>query len=260
MLPKADFTHNASSNGRVMRAWGPFGHTPFKPSALPALYRHTRSLTPCSPPRAGTRLLTHKPHPNPSHSTRQAPHSLRALAWGPRLSPLPQAPQAPALRLPMCRNNPSNTSGLGANAGCRQSATRIPTCKQPWLVSTLSLLRMFCCNLATCFAARQSSAKRRSAVPSRLLSSWSAMQPRQRRWCLLRWPVLGRFGCSCPHAPVPKVLKQQLLARFTAFFQGDLGSLLRAPLTRLACTALRPVINVLLTWRTSGNCPQHGRP
>ena len=33
VLPLADSTHNANSNGRVMRAWGTFGHTPFNPSA-----------------------------------------------------------------------------------------------------------------------------------------------------------------------------------------------------------------------------------
>ena len=145
--------------------------------------------------------------------------------------PAPQQPPSPARVPGACQGSASESScsssdstpssasaapnNLGATARCRPAAIRILTplrpvlrtlcrdhaCKQPWLVSTNSLPRMFCCNLVPCSAARQPFAKHSSAGPSLSLSNWSAMLrapiPPARRWHPQPSPELGKRGCSC---------------------------------------------------------------
>ena len=86
---------------------------------------------------------------------------------------------------------------------------------------------------------------------------------------MLRAPIPpGRRWRLRPPLVLPKVPECQLLARFTAFFQGDWGNLIRAAVEE-ACTTLigmSPSDDVAKrAERTAhlarlGNCPKQGKP
>ena len=165
------------------------------------------------------------------------------------------------------RLNPPTPLHLVLRTPCRDHA-----CKPPWLVLTLSLPRMSCCNLVASSAARRPFAKHSSAGPSLLLFTLSATLrapiPPARRWRPQPSPALGKYGCFCP-AQSPKVPKHQLLARFAAFCQGDWGSLLRAAIDEAGAVGLHSaspsddcigVLRALPTLHVWGNRPQQGKP
>ncbi|CAE7774315.1 unnamed protein product [Symbiodinium sp. CCMP2592] len=117
---------------------------------------------------------------------------------------------------------------------------RVMRAWEPWLVSTLSLPRMSCCNLLMCSTARQLFAKR-YAGPSLLLSTLSAMLrvpvPPARRWRPQLSPVLGKCDCFCLACSCSD---QHNHPGFAAFFQGDWGSLLHAALDEAGAVGLQP--------------------
>ena len=125
-------------------------------------------------PTLSSRSQTHRLHSSLPHSTRQTPHSHRVLPRAPSPTPLLPAIQVPAVQPPACQNNPPQRARspdkCPMQTVCHQNPlTPLPpvlwtrcrdhACKQPWLVLTLSLPRMFCCSLVTCSAARQHFAK-----------------------------------------------------------------------------------------------------
>ena len=131
------------------------------------------------PPRKHCSTCTPATRRQPTCHT---PHSRRVLPRAPSPTLLPPAVHAPAVQPPACQNSPLQRARSPMQTLCHQNPlTPLPpvlwtpcrdhACKQPWLVLTRSLPRMFCCSLVTCSAARQLFAKHNSVGPSLSLSN-----------------------------------------------------------------------------------------
>ena len=204
-----------------------------------------------------SRSQMHRPHPSLPHSTRQTPHSRRILGSesdstsssssrsSSAASSVPEQPSATrtvpdANPLPSESPRPPPSSALDTLQGQRLQAALAsldPFSAEDVLLQPCNVFRSppaFC----------KTQLRRAITVALQLIRDASGANPSSqtlaspalaRAW--KAWLFLPRMLLFRP-AQSPRVPKQQLLARFTAFFQGDWGNLLRAALDEAGAVGL----------------------